>query len=203
MPELGEVEFARHQFSLYGLNTEITNVVLSNDKGEFDSIVCECSEKELKNVLAKGNKITTSNRMGKQLYFEIVNGKKKVQSLLIHFGMTGSLVWKDKECPNYKSFSVDTEAWPPRFSKLHINFKNGNSVSFCDARRIGRIKLRNNPLLEEPLSRLAPGINTSIIVCTVFICPIEPFTIPSTYTNYSYHYYHIIIIIIIIIRSIN
>ena len=156
MPELGEVEFARSQFSLYGINSEITNVVLSNDKGEFDSIVCECSEKELKNVLAKGNKFSTSNRKGKQLYFDIVNGKKRVQSLLIHFGMTGSLVWKDKIAPEYKSFSVDTEAWPPRFSKFHINFKNGNSVAFCDPRRIGRIKLRNNPLLEEPLSRLAP-----------------------------------------------
>ena len=156
MPELGEVEFARHQFALYGLNSEITNVILHNDKGEFDSIVCECSENDLKAVLKKGNKISASNRKGKQLYFDIVDGKKRGKSLLIHFGMTGSLVWKDKEIMDYKSFSVDTEAWPPKFSKLHINFKNGNSVAFCDPRRIGRIKLRNNPLLEEPLSRLAP-----------------------------------------------
>jgi len=156
MPELGEVEFARYQFSQYGLNSEITNVILHNDKGEFDNIICECSETELQNVLKKGNKISTSNRKGKQLYFTIVNGKKKVQSLLLHFGMTGSLVWKDKIVPEYKAFSVDKDTWPPKFSKLVINFKNGNSVAYTDPRRIGRIKLRNDPLLEEPLSKLAP-----------------------------------------------
>ena len=115
----------------------------------------DCDETELNDVLRKGNKIISANRKGKQLYFE-VDGKKKVKSLLIHFGMTGSLVWKGKLIPEYKSFNIDKNSWPPRFSKLEIAFKNGNVVAYCDPRRLGRIKLRQEPLLEEPLCKLAP-----------------------------------------------
>jgi DNA-formamidopyrimidine glycosylase len=158
MPELAEVEFARYQFEEYGLESEIISIKTRNESNEFDTIVCnECDENELRDVLKKGNKIVKANRHGKQLYFDIVagNGKNKVKSLLVHFGMTGSLVWKDKVIPDYKSFNIDKE-WPPRFAKLEISFKNGNIVAYCDPRRLGRIKLRSDPMDEEPLSKLAP-----------------------------------------------
>jgi formamidopyrimidine-DNA glycosylase len=85
-----------------------------------------------------------------------MNGKKIMKYLLIHFGMTGSLVWKGKNIPTYQSFSISKDVWPPKFCKLEIVFTNGNRVADCDPRRLGRIKLRANPLNEEPLNKLAP-----------------------------------------------
>jgi formamidopyrimidine-DNA glycosylase len=45
-------------------------------------------------------------------------------------------------------------AWPPRFCKLHLAFDDGARLGFVNARRLGRIRLRDEPLKEPPISKL-------------------------------------------------
>jgi formamidopyrimidine-DNA glycosylase len=51
---------------------------------------------------------------------------------------------------------VHDEAWPPRFTKLELQFEAGNALAFCDPRRLGRLRLRADPQNEEPWRSLAP-----------------------------------------------
>lgn len=44
--------------------------------------------------------------------------KAAIRFVLFHMGMTGSLVLKDRAVPQYKSFAVSAEVWPPRFRKV-------------------------------------------------------------------------------------
>jgi formamidopyrimidine-DNA glycosylase len=71
-----------------------------------------------------------------------------------HFGMTGSFVVRGVAAPVYKSFAVDESAWPPRFTKLHLELSGGGAVAFSDARRFARIRLQQNPATEAPVSEL-------------------------------------------------
>lgn len=85
---------------------------------------------------------------------------------LLHFGMTGSLVIKDHFNPVYRSFRVDKEDWPPRFTKLELTISaNGveHQVCFVDPRRLGSICLRNDPWNSSPISSLAVDITVEDI----------------------------------------
>lgn len=44
--------------------------------------------------------------------------------------------------------------WPPRFTKIHLTFDDGGELIMTNARRLGRILLRDDPLQEPPLSKL-------------------------------------------------
>jgi formamidopyrimidine-DNA glycosylase len=45
-------------------------------------------------------------------------------------------------------------AWPPRFTKLHLLFDDGAELAFTNARRLGRIRLRDDPRSEPPIAKL-------------------------------------------------
>lgn len=68
--------------------------------------------------------------------------------------MTGSFVVRGVAAPVYKSFAVDDSAWPPRFTKLHLELSGGGAVAFADARRFARIRLQHDPAAEAPVSDL-------------------------------------------------
>ena len=52
--------------------------------------------------------------------------------------------------------TVDETQWPPRFTKLELEFDQGPPLAFCDPRRFGRLRLRGaGPLAEPPLNALA------------------------------------------------
>jgi formamidopyrimidine-DNA glycosylase len=44
--------------------------------------------------------------------------------------------------------------WPPRFTKLQLVFDDGGELVLADARRLGRIRLRQDPATEPPISLL-------------------------------------------------
>jgi formamidopyrimidine-DNA glycosylase len=44
--------------------------------------------------------------------------------------------------------------WPPRFAKLHFHFAGGGELAMTNARRLGRIRLREDPLHEAPIADL-------------------------------------------------
>lgn len=74
--------------------------------------------------------------------------------LYLHFGMTGSLVVKGIGAAHYKNFSVDDTAWPPRFTKLQLEFNDGTTLAFCDSRRFARSRLLTDPENSPPINKL-------------------------------------------------
>jgi len=104
--------------------------------------------------------IKAVHRKGKQLWFEM-EGSDIV--ILFHFGMTGSFVIENEAAPSYKSFRVRNEHWPPKFAKLEIIFSNKVKLAFCDPRRLGRIRLRTDPMNCSPIKDLGIGKMFTII----------------------------------------
>jgi len=158
MPELPEVEGARRTVERHLLRSKITKVVVKEQgggprDGQVDDIVLSCADPEAE--VAKfllGKSLVAARRKGKQLYFEVSGGGH----LLFHFGMTGSFVVEGEVVPTYKSVKVDDTSYPPKFTKLELQFSNGRKVSFADPRRLGRVKIiMGDPLTQEPLRKLA------------------------------------------------
>jgi formamidopyrimidine-DNA glycosylase len=173
MPELPECEASRAALAQNCCNSRIVRVEVleqggGDRTGQFDDVVFEvtgtCSAGETKddNKLnaetylkrLMGSTIKDVHRRGKQLWFDFVDGK---QALLFHFGMTGCMAIKGTKVAAYKSFEVDMKkGWPPKYTKLQVDFANGASIAFCDPRRLGRIRLRDSPpTLSSPIKDLA------------------------------------------------
>lgn len=71
---------------------------------------------------------------------------------LFHFGMSGSSQVRGTRAPTYRVGRGPSEAslWPPKYHKASFSFVNqlGENVgewAFCDARRLGRIKMVDTP----------------------------------------------------------
>jgi formamidopyrimidine-DNA glycosylase len=45
-------------------------------------------------------------------------------------------------------------AWPPRFTRLVLEFEDGGALAIADGRRLGRIRLRRDPAAESPVAGL-------------------------------------------------
>jgi len=88
----------------------------------------------------KGRRVEACHRRGKQMWWTLDRGPHP----LWHFGMTGA-------------FHVyDTPSERPRFLKVELRLDDGRRFGFADARRFGRVRLRDAPLAEPPLSELGP-----------------------------------------------
>lgn len=167
MPELPEVESARQFVLDHCYGAQVAEVVVLEAGGGprdglFDEIVHESGPEELI-AAVKDKNLVGSGRKGKQLWFQFSatpKGSKRIANstsiaVLFHFGMTGAFVLRGKPYPQYQRFSV-SPSWPPKFTKLQLIFSNGESLAFCDPRRLGRIKLREDPLHSMPVMKLAP-----------------------------------------------
>ncbi|MBB47008.1 MAG: hypothetical protein CMJ33_00265 [Phycisphaerae bacterium] len=133
MPELPEVERGR----LVAEKTAVGRTCLSVH-GKDDSIVfCDQSRARIARAL-KNKLITRACRHGKQLWLEFENAP----ALLIHFGMTGSL----------QAYPEGQE--PPRFSRVELRLTGGIHLAMPDPRRFGRIRMRDDPRNEPPISML-------------------------------------------------
>lgn len=129
--------------------------------GQYDDIVlCEgVGPGDVASALV-GRKLVAVRRKGKQLWFEM-GGSGKYKAILFHFGMTGAFVVKGHAALKYQEFKVRDEQWPPKFCKLELTFANGARLAFADPRRLGRVRLRTEPLTQPPISLLAPDPLTS------------------------------------------
>lgn len=146
MPELPEVESARRLAERACLSKIIKDVIVVEDEKVFPVD----TPRTLIGTL-KGAKILSVNRLGKHLWFEMDGNRP---ALLLHFGMTGSLILKGIGAAHYKNFKVDDTVWPPRFSKLELKFDDGTQLSFNDSRRFARVRLQHDPKAHPPLSLL-------------------------------------------------
>ena len=95
--------------------------------------------------------MTAARRRGKQIWCEL----DAPPFPLFHLGMTGTFRAPDDEGILYEAGAkkVDT-TWPPKFTKVHFFLEDGGEFVMTNARRLGRIRMRENPEAEPPISRL-------------------------------------------------
>ena len=168
MPELPEVEAQRRTLEAVALNTRIALLVANEQgggprDGEFDDKIMEGLTPGDLATSVQGRWVLAVKRRGKQLWVELGDTKGGAcrACLLLHFGMTGAMIVRGMDAPQYKNFSIDTSVWPPRFTKLELVLDDGKGgaevfMAFTDPRRFGRILLRGaDPFASPPLSGLA------------------------------------------------
>ena len=133
MPELPEVERGRKVAELVAVGRKVVRARCADDRIVF----CDQAPRTVSNRL-RGRTVRAACRHGKQLWLEFDRGP----ALLLHFGMTGSL------------HGYASESERPRFWKIELELQNGHRLAMPDPRRFGRIRLRDDPRNELPVSRL-------------------------------------------------
>ncbi len=159
MPELPEVECARKLVESNCNESIIVDVITVEQGGGprsniFDDKVYECSSTDAGSAeglfrdLLLGAKLTSVERKGKQLWFQL-EGREFV---LFHFGMTGAFVVKDVTAHTYRSFKVDAD----------VGLRNLQSRSYCfrmelDWHSLIRVDLEESAFVKSRfLSHLSP-----------------------------------------------
>lgn len=146
MPELPEVEFGRKTAERVAVGRRIEKVRCDDDRIVFDAVAPRTVSRSL-----RGRTVRAVRRHGKHLWFELDERPWP----LFHFGMTGAFRVRGEAALELESSArVPDTTWPPRFTKIHVWFDDGGELAMTNARRLGRIRLREDPLGEPPLSEL-------------------------------------------------
>ncbi len=146
MPELPEVERGRRLAASIAEGQTIAEVHCAEDHIVFDSVSPAAFQSALRH-----KRVLAVHRRGKQLWFKL----DQAPHPLFHFGMTGAFHTPAAEPLQLKSGpKAPPREWPPRFAKIHLVFDDGGELVMTNARRLGRILLRDDPLHEPPLSKL-------------------------------------------------
>ncbi len=133
MPELPEVESARRFAEKVLSGKRIVKVVTVEDAIMYEGVKPCAFAKAL-----AGRKILAVHRRGKHLWFQLDRRPWPA----FHFGMTGDFQVYKKESHR------------PRFLKLELLLNTGRRFALTDPRRLGRIRLLNDPLHEPPICEL-------------------------------------------------
>ena len=155
MPELPEVERSRRIASAIAVGRRIVDVRCADDPIVFEGVSAERVRKAL-----IGRRVSAIKRHGKHLWLEL----DRRPWPCLHFGMTGGFHTAPGG-PRVKlksSYRAPDESWPPRFTKLHIVFDDGGELVLADARRLGRVRLRQDPATEPPISLLGFDAHRSL-----------------------------------------
>ncbi|MEE9393592.1 MAG: DNA-formamidopyrimidine glycosylase family protein [Planctomycetota bacterium] len=146
MPELPEVERGRKIAESVALGRRIKRVQCHEDEIVFQGVAPSDFAAAL-----KGKTVLAVKRRGKQIWFEL----DRAPHPLFHFGMTGAFYSPTSEhlklATGPRTLSGD---WPPRFWKILIEFDDGGELCMTNARRLGRILLREEPETSPPISKL-------------------------------------------------
>jgi formamidopyrimidine-DNA glycosylase len=133
MPELPEVESARRRAETALSGRRIVEVATVPDRLVFSGTTPARFAAAL-----RGRRVERVHRKGKHLWIEL----DERPFPLFHFGMTGSF-----------QIYRRVEDRPPHW-KVEIRVQGGVRLAMPDARRFGRIRLREDPEAEPPLSEL-------------------------------------------------
>lgn len=144
MPELPEVERSRALAERVAVGRTIVRVGAADDDIVFSGV----TPRKFKATL-KGRAVVAARRHGKQMWLEL----DRAPHPLIHLGMTGQLYAPGIDGLELES-GIKVAEWPPRFTKLHLWFDDGGEMAFTNARRLGRLRLRDDPAGEPPVSKL-------------------------------------------------
>lgn len=146
MPELPEVEAARRLAARVAVGRRIVRVWCADDR-----IVLEGVTPRRLVATLRGRRVRAVGRHGKHLWLDLDRGP----SLLMHFGMTGGLHAPARPATRLMSSRhAPPPGWPPRFLKLRLTFDDGGELALADARRLGRVRLRDDPRAQPPLAGL-------------------------------------------------
>ncbi len=151
MPELPEVET-----TVRGLNKRVKNLAIKEVFSDWPKMIRDISFSQFqKNVRSK--KIIGATRRAKNILISLDSG----DTILIHMKMTGHLM--------YGTYKKIDGTWSPqekgaladpynRFIHFIINFTNGKSLAFSDARKFGKITLIKKDHLKHSshLAHLGP-----------------------------------------------
>lgn len=191
-----------------GLRIIEVNVLESGDgprHGEFDDIVFDKVTAEDVRKAFLGRSLQASKRKGKQMWWQL-SGEGPHPTW--HFGMTGGFSVNGLPGNTYKRYSIDTSSWPPKFTKIEVVFgaaagssasssastksksaaspasSTGGSVpgevrlAFSDPRRLGRIRLVNDPEKEYPVSELGWDPHLGMISLEQFAADLRARALP-------------------------
>lgn len=148
MPELAEVEFGRTVAASVALGRKIREVWCDDD----DIVFAGVKPSRVQSYL-QGRTVVGTGRHGKYIWFELDQRPWP----LFHFGMTGAfrIMGRDPlEIEASPSPKTPDRSWPPRFAKICLTFEDGGQLVMTNARRLGRIRLLEDPLTEAPLNKL-------------------------------------------------
>jgi formamidopyrimidine-DNA glycosylase len=146
VPELPEVETARRLAARVAVGRRIVGAWCA-----ADPIVVEGVTPARLGATLRGRRVRAVGRHGKHLWLEL----DRRPWLLMHFGMTGGLHVPTQPPIRLRSSRGRAPAgWPPRFVKLRLTFEDGGELAMADARRLGRIRLRDDPRHQPPLADL-------------------------------------------------
>jgi formamidopyrimidine-DNA glycosylase len=155
MPELPEVEHGRRIATKVAVGRRIVDARCSEDPIVFEGVPAARFREAL-----VGRRVKAVKRHGKHLWFEL----DKRPWPCLHFGMTGGF----HTAPGGPRVKLKSSAkrpdssWPPRFTKLQLVFDDGGELVVADARRLGRIRLRQDPEKEPPISLLGFDAHRSL-----------------------------------------
>jgi formamidopyrimidine-DNA glycosylase len=146
MPELPEVETARRAAAAIAVGRRIVTVAAAEDAIVFEGIPAERIRRAL-----LGRRVRAVKRHGKHFWFEL----DRRPWLAVHFGMAGGLHTSRRRGVRLMSSRRRADGgWPPRFTKLHLVFEGGHELAIADGRRLGRLRLRQDPTAEPPVAGL-------------------------------------------------
>jgi formamidopyrimidine-DNA glycosylase len=147
MPELPEVEAARRRALAIARGRRITRLWAAADPLVFEGV----APGRLRDALL-GRRVRAVRRHGKHLWLEL----DRRPWLCLHFGMSGGLATSRRPAVRLVAAGRRPEppGWPPRFTKLRLAFDDGGELAITDARRLGRLRLRDDPRGEPPVRDL-------------------------------------------------
>ena len=145
MPELPEVERGRRLAESVAAGRKVAAVECAVDAIVYAGVPAAAWE------ALRGRWVLAACRWGKQLWFDL----DAPPHPLFHFGMTGGFrVPGDTPLKLATGPAHRPDEWPPRYWKIRLRFDDGGELVMTDARRLGRLLLRDAPREETPLSRL-------------------------------------------------
>ena len=146
MPELPEVERARRMTSRVAVGRTIVAVSCAQDPIVFDGV----SGARVRLALS-GRTVVDTHRRGKHFWLEL----DRRPWPCFHLGMTGDVRTRNEGPIQLASSpAANADVWPPRFTKIHLTMDDGGELALTNKRRLGRIRLRENPASEPPINAL-------------------------------------------------
>ena len=146
MPELPEVERGRRIAEDIAVGRRVRDVWCADDHLVFAGV----TPARMRRALV-GREVREARRWGKVLWLVL----DRAPHPQFHFGMSGAFrVRGERPLPLASGPRVDDPAWPPRFTKIRLFFTDGGELVMTNARRLGRIRLLQDPEHDPPVGKL-------------------------------------------------